>query len=179
MALATTPPKPPVQMHEAILAHSPTDIEAMRLEIASRKPQVEEFGPTYAKIAAASSAHATAFSVAFTRTMQTTDQLGKLFGMIAVAPAADRHAIVIAHRSAGDGTTVVHAIGAQPTALARTLMQEFLMDQGNVHDQGAADVAEWFQMAGGALIETGVIPPPPSALHDGFLVGLWNDIKKM
>ena len=119
MAAIPTPPQPPVQIHEAILALPKGNIEAMRAEIASRKPRVEEFGPAYAKIAAASHEHAASFAVAYTRTVQTTADLGKLFGMVAVAPAADRHAIVVAHRDAGDGVTVVHAVGAQPTAMAR------------------------------------------------------------
>jgi hypothetical protein len=140
---------------------------------------VEEFGPAYAKIAAASHEHAASFAVAYTRTVQTTADLGKLFGMVAVAPAANRHAIVVAHRDAGDGVTVVHAVGAQPTAMARPLMKDFLMDGDNVHAQAASDLAEWLQMAGGTLIETGVKPPPPTALHDGFLSGLWNDIKSV
>ena len=179
MAANPTPPKPPVQIHEAILALPKENIEAMRAEIASRQPRVEEFGPAYAKIAAASPAHAANFAVAYGRTMKTTADLGKLFGMVAVAPAADRHAIVVAHRDAGDGVTVVHAVGAQPTAMARPLMKDFLMDGGNVHAQAAGDLAEWLQMAGGMLIETGVRPPPPTALHDGFFGDLWNDIKSV
>ena len=179
MTLEPVAAKPVVQIHEAILAFPPGDIEAMRKEIVARQPQVEEFGPGYAKIAATSPPHAASFAVAFSRSMQTTAQLGKLFGMIAVAPANDRHAIVVAHRGAGDGTTVVHAIGAQPTAMARPLMQDFLMDGGNVHAQAAGDLAEWLQMAGGALIESGIAPPPATALHDGFFGDLWNDVKKV
>jgi phage-related protein len=178
MGLEPAPPKPPAPIHEAILALPMANIEAMRAEIASRKLQVEDFGPAYAKIAATSVGHATSYAVAFTRTVQTTAQLEKLFSIVAVAPAADRHAIVVAHRDAGDGATVVHAVGAQPTAMARALMQEFLMDGGDVHAQAAADLAEWLQMAGGVLIETGVTPPAPTALHDGFFGDLWNDVKK-
>jgi hypothetical protein len=168
----------PKQLHEVILSHPPADIEAMRVEIAANKPAVEEFGPTYSKLSATSAQHAANFSVAFSRTMQTTEQLGRLFAMVAVAPPADRKSILVAHRSAGDGVTVVHAVGAQPAAAARALMQDFLMDSGNVHEQAASDVAEWFQMAGGVLIETGVTPPAPSAPHDGFFGDLWNDAKK-
>jgi len=65
------------------------------------------------------------FAVAFSRMIGTTEQLGKLFGMIATAPAAERKAILVAHRDADDGVTVVHAIGAQP----RPLMQDFLTER--------------------------------------------------
>jgi hypothetical protein len=165
----------PVALHEAMLAHSPTDVESMRAEIAARKPAVDEFGPAYAQIAAKNRQHAANFAVAFTRSIQTTEQLGRMFGMIAVAPATDRKEIVVAHRDADDGVTVAHAIGAQPIALARPLMQDFLVEGGTVHEKAAGNLAEWLEMAGGQLIKTGIVPPAPTVLHDSFLGDLWND----
>src|SRR6516164_8913662 len=72
-------------MHTTILAMPHQDIAAMQAEIAKRQYAVSHFGPAYAKIATQSAPHAATFAAAFTRTLQTHEEVTHFFGSVAVA----------------------------------------------------------------------------------------------
>src|SRR5215467_11052612 len=120
--MSTTPtpaPKPavpakPIELHTAILALKPQGLMEMRQTLDQNHLAVAEFGPTYSKIAATSPQHAATFAAAYTRNLQTPDQIHRLFSAVAQAPAADRKAIIVANRENHNGIGVVHAIGALP-----------------------------------------------------------------
>src|SRR5271170_5748694 len=172
-------PKTVATLHEVVLALKPTEIEPMRQEILKRQVTPEHFASAYSKVAAASGPHAATFAAAYTRTIQTQEQLSRAFSIVAQAPAADRKAILIANRDNENGAVVVHAASTLPAAHARVLMQDFLTDGANVHEGAASSVAEWFMMAGEVLLSNRINVPGPNAPHDWFGSDLWNDAKKV